>query len=95
VDRALLPTASLSGSNLVMTYYARTNDTNLSVVPWTHTNLASSSTWSTNGIIVTNIGTLNTNGTTLEKRTATVPQGTDTRKFLRLQVLLNQPLEQN
>jgi autotransporter-associated beta strand protein len=91
VDRTLMPAASLSGSDLVMTYYARTNDTNLSVVPWVNTDLSSSNTWNTNGIIVANIGTLNTNGTILEKRTATVPQGSDTRKFLRLKVTLTNP----
>jgi len=89
VDQALMPSPAISGGNLVLTYYARTNDTNLSVLPQVTTNLGSTSNWGTNGITInSNVATLTTNGTTLQKRTASVPISSNNKQFLRLRVLL-------
>jgi hypothetical protein len=87
ISRTLLPSNSLTpGSNgtknLVMTYFARTND-NVSLLPWASANLAASNGWTTNGIIVTILSNVATNGTNLEKRQATTP-ATNSQKFMRL-----------
>jgi hypothetical protein len=68
--------------NLVMTYFARTNE-NVSLLPWASANLALSNGWTTNGIIVTILSNVATNGTNLEKRQATTP-ATNSQKFMRL-----------
>ena len=74
--------------NLVMTYFARTNE-NVSLLPWASANLASSNGWTTNGIIVTILSNVATNGTNLEKRQATTP-ATNSQKFLRLRSIFTQ-----
>ena len=74
--------------NLVMTYFARTNE-NVSLLPWASANLASSNGWTTNGIIVTILSNVATNGTILEKRQATTP-ATNSQKFLRLRSIFTQ-----
>ncbi|NBS14687.1 MAG: hypothetical protein EBT57_07775, partial [Verrucomicrobia bacterium] len=91
LDRALAPTSSVSGSNLILTYYARTNDPALSVVPQVTTNIGSTTNWGTSGITInSNVSTITTNGVTLQKRTATVPVSGGARQFLRLKVTLTQ-----
>jgi hypothetical protein len=87
ISRTLLPSNSLAPGtngtkNLVMTYFARTNE-NVSLLPWASANLASSNGWTTNGVIVTILSNVATNGTNLEKRQATTP-ATGSQKFLRL-----------
>ena len=74
--------------NLVMTYFARTNE-NVSLLPWASANLASSNGWTTNGIIVTILSNVATNGTNLEKRQATTP-ATNSQKFMRLRSMFTQ-----
>ena len=74
--------------NLVMTYFARTNE-NVSLLPWASANLASSNGWTTNGIIVTILSNVATNGTNLEKRQATTP-ATNSQKFMRLRSIFTQ-----
>ena len=74
--------------NLVMTYFARTNE-NVSLLPWASANLASSNGWTTNGIIVTILSNVATNGTILEKRQATTP-ATNSQKFMRLRSIFTQ-----
>ena len=74
--------------NLVMTYFARTNE-NVSLLPWASANLASSNGWTTNGIVVTILSNVATNGTNLEKRQATTP-ATGSQKFLRLRSIFTE-----
>jgi beta-glucanase (GH16 family) len=71
-------------TNLVLTYFARTND-NVAIVPTVSSDLAASDGWSTNDITVTTLQTdIATNGTTLHLRQAVTP-ATGSRKFLRLE----------
>ena len=78
----LLPSANISGANLVLTYYSRTNS-NVSLTPMVSTDLANSNNWTNSGITVSTLTTLSTNGTTLEKRQASTPVS-GAKKFLRL-----------
>ena len=93
ISRTLLPSNSLTPGtngtkNLVMTYFARTNE-NVSLLPWASANLASSNGWTTNGIVVTILSNVATNGTILEKRQATTP-ATNSQKFLRLRSIFTE-----
>ncbi|MDA0293671.1 MAG: family 16 glycosylhydrolase, partial [Verrucomicrobia bacterium] len=93
ISRTLLPSNSLTPGtngtkNLVMTYFARTNE-NVSLLPWASANLASSNGWTTNGINVTVLSNVETNGTNLEKRQATTP-ATGSQKFLRLRSIFTE-----
>jgi beta-glucanase (GH16 family) len=78
----LLPTVNISGPNLVLTYYSRTNS-NVNLTPMVSTDLANSNNWTNSGITVNTLTTLSTNGTTLEKRQASTPVS-GAKKFLRL-----------
>jgi hypothetical protein len=78
----LIPTVNISGTNLVLTYYSRTNS-NVSLTPMVSTDLANSNNWTNSGITVSPLTTLSTNGTTLEKRQASTPVS-GAKKFLRL-----------
>lgn len=86
INRALLPinalTSGYEGTNLVMTYHARTN-ANVSLLPWAATDLLSDNNWGTNGVVVTILSNVLIDGTLLEKRQATTP-ATGAKKFLRL-----------
>jgi hypothetical protein len=86
LSRSLMPastTTNSGGTNqLVLTYFARTN-ANVTTVPVIATNLGTSN-WSTNGVVISNLQSVTTNGTTLQKRQATTPM-TGGKKFLRLQ----------
>ena len=93
ISRTLLPSNSLAPGtngtkNLVMTYFARTNE-NVSLIPWASANLAASNGWTTNGVIVTILSNVATNGTNLEKRQATTP-ATGSQKFLRLRSIFTE-----
>lgn len=78
---------NLGGTNhLVLTYFARTN-ANVATLPVVSTNLTSTN-WSTNGITVTDLQTVATNGTVLHKRQAITPM-TGGQKFLRLRSVLS------
>lgn len=96
LTRSLLPITTLATNSsnqtvLTLTYYARTNDTNLFLQPVWHTELAApTSSWSSN-VAVTTLGTTNTNGLVLERRQATVPVDGNSKKFLRLKATLSQP----
>jgi len=84
---ALCPSSSITPGtngtkNLVMTYFARTND-NVSLLPWASANLASSDGWTTSGVVVNVLSNTVVNGTTLQRRQATTP-ATGSQKFLRL-----------
>jgi beta-glucanase (GH16 family) len=88
LSAALMPsqttTTSNGTNNLVLTYFARTND-NVTIVPTVSSDLAALDGWSTNDITVTTLQTgISTNGTTLHLRQAVTPV-TGTRKFLRLE----------
>ncbi|MEY3479921.1 MAG: hypothetical protein RIQ71_696 [Verrucomicrobiota bacterium] len=89
LSRSLFPeqtTTNNAGTNqLVLTYFARTN-TNVTTVPMAVTNLGITN-WTTNGITITNLQNVTTNGTVLQKRRATTPM-TGTQKFLRLRSVL-------
>jgi hypothetical protein len=95
ISQSLRPVTTLTNNGsgqpvLALTYFVRTNDTNLSTQPVWHTNLSDPApSWSSN-VTVTVLGTTNTNGLTLEQRQATIPVDSDSRKFLRLKATLNQ-----
>ena len=82
ISSILLPSNTVSGGNLILTYYARTNG-NVSLTPVVSTDLANSNNWTNAGVTVTNLSTVSTNGTTLEKRQASTPLSGN-KKFLRL-----------
>ena len=95
ISQSLRPIATLTNNGsgqsvLALTYFSRTNDAKLSTLPVWHTNLSgAASTWS-NNVTVTLLSTTNTNGLTLERRQATVPVDSNSKKFLRLKATLNQ-----
>jgi hypothetical protein len=83
-DKVSLPTVALSGSNLTLTAVVRTNDTNLTIIGQSTTNLAG--TWTTispnsNGVVSTNTNNV-PNG--CQRRDFSVNGGTNNRTFLRL-----------
>lgn len=82
LSTSLLPSNSVNGANLVLTYYARTN-ANVVLTPVVSTDLASSNSWTNTGITVTNLTNVTTNGVVLQKRQASTPIS-GTKKFLRL-----------
>jgi len=86
-DKVSLPTISLNGSNVTLTAVVRTNDTNLTIIGQSTTNLAG--TWTTispnsNGVV--SIVSTNTNSVPLgcQRRDFSVPKDTNSRLFLRL-----------
>jgi hypothetical protein len=86
-DKVSLPTVALNGSNVTLTAVVRTNDTNLTIVGQSTTNLAG--TWTTispnsNGVV--SIVSTNTNSVPLgcQRRDFSVPKDTNSRLFLRL-----------
>lgn len=96
MNQALRPVTSLAKDTnnqpvLSLVYYARTGDTNLSIQPVWHSNLAvTADAWPSQGVTITSLGTVNTNGLVLERRQATIPVDSSSRKFLRLKATLNQ-----
>jgi hyaluronate lyase len=86
-DNVSLPTVALNGSNVTLTAVVRTNDTNLTIVGQSTTNLAG--TWTTispNSNGVASIVSTNTNSVPLgcQRRDFSVPKDTNSRLFLRL-----------
>lgn len=89
-DSVTRPTASVSGGNLLLTAIVRTNDSKLTVVGEAVTSLANYTnapsitpvTGSASGVSQAGVPA----GT--ERQAFTVPQGADTRKFLRLKATL-------
>jgi hypothetical protein len=89
-DQDRMPVSSFSNNELSLTYLARTDDTSLSIFPEVSTDLASSSGWSSSGIAVTSLGTVDINGTPFERRKAAVIAGSSGAKFMRVKIILNQ-----
>jgi hypothetical protein len=86
-DKVSLPTVALNGSTLTLTAVVRTNDTNLTIVGQSTTNLAG--TWTTispNSNGVASIVSTNTNNvpTGCQRRDFSVQKDTNSRLFLRL-----------
>jgi len=84
-DNVSLPTVAMNGSNLTLTAVVRTNDTNLTIIGQSTTNLAG--TWTTispnsNGVV----SIVSTNSVPLgcQRRDFSVPKDTNSRLFLRL-----------
>ena len=89
-DQDRLPVPSFSNNELSLTYLARTDDSNLSILPEVNTDLSSNSGWVRNGITVTSLGTVDINGTTFERRKATISLASSGAKFMRITITLNQ-----
>ena len=89
ISTSLLPSNSISGSNLVLTYFARTNS-NVTLTPVVSTDLSVTNSWTNSGVSVSTLSTTTTNGTVLEKRQATTPVS-GPKKFLKLNVLFTNP----
>jgi len=86
-DKVSLPTISLNGSNVTLTAVVRTNDTNLTIIGQSTTNLAG--TWTTispNSNGVASIVSTNTNNVPngCQRRDFSVQKGANSRLFLRL-----------
>jgi len=83
-DKVSLPTVALNGSNVTLTAVVRTNDTNLTIIGQSTTNLAG--TWTTispnsNGVVSTNTNNVPTG---CQRRDFSVQKDTNSRLFLRL-----------
>ena len=89
ISTSLLPSNAISGSNLVLTYFARTNS-NVTLTPVVSTDLSVTNSWTNSGVSVSTLSTTTTNGTVLEKRQATTPVS-GPKKFLKLNVLFSNP----
>jgi len=83
---AVLPQSGQSANRLVLNYQVRTNDPRVVIFPEVATDLSGTG-WASSGITVTNLGTTNVGGESLERRSASVPIDGG-RKFLRLRVNL-------
>jgi acetyl esterase/lipase len=94
-DQDRMPVSSFSNNELSLTYLARVDDANLSILPEVTTDLGSTSGWVSSaslnsGIAVTILGTVDINGTTFERRRATVAIDSTGAKFMRIKTILNQ-----
>ncbi|MFA9196814.1 MAG: immunoglobulin domain-containing protein [Aliarcobacter sp.] len=94
-DQDRMPVSSFTNNELSLTYLARTDDTSLSILPEVGTDLASNSGWVSSaslnsGITVVTLGTVDINGTTFERRKATIAVNGSDAKFLRIKIILNQ-----
>ena len=89
ISTSLLPSNSISGSNLVLTYFARTNS-NVTLTPVVSTDLSVTNGWTNSGVSNLLLTNITTNGTVLEKRQATTPVS-GPKKFLKLNVLFTNP----
>jgi len=91
-DGDLRPSMGSQSNQMTFTFFARTNDTNLSILPVSGTNLADPASWSTSNLTVVSAGTTNRNGETLAIRRVTLPLTNNPEKrFVRLQVQLKNP----
>jgi beta-glucanase (GH16 family) len=89
ISTSLLPSNSISGSNLVLTYFARTNS-NVTLTPVVSTDLSVTNSWTNSGVSNLLLSNITNNGTVLEKRQATTPVS-GSKKFLKLNVLFINP----
>lgn len=91
-DGDLRPSMDSQSNQMTFTFFARTNDTNLTILPVSGTNLADPGSWSTSNLTVVSAGTTNRNGETLAIRRVTLPLTNNPEKrFVRLQVQLKNP----
>jgi hypothetical protein len=96
-DQDRMPVSSFSNNELSLTYLARVreDDPSLSILPEVSTDLESNSGWVSSeslnsGITITNLGTVDIDGTTFERKKATVPIDSSGAKFMRIKTILNQ-----
>jgi hypothetical protein len=89
ISTSLLPSNSIISSNLVLTYFARTNS-NVTLTPVVTTDLSNTNSWTNSGVSNSILGSITNNGTVLEKRQATTPVS-GPKKFLKLNVLFTNP----
>jgi len=89
ISTSLMPSNSISGSNLVLTYFARTNS-NVTLTPVVSTDLSVTNSWTNSGVSNLLLSNITNNGTVLEKRQATT-QVSGPKKFLKLNVLFTNP----
>jgi hypothetical protein len=96
-DQDRMPVSSFSNNELSLTYLARVHedDPSLSILPEVSTDLESNSGWVSSeslnsGITITNLGTVDIDGTTFERKKATVPIDSSGAKFMRIKTILNQ-----
>lgn len=82
-ESSILPSPQLAGTNLRISFLARTNDSNLIIRPVISTNLTDSNSWSTNGVVKTG-GVATNNG--FEMQTWETPVGSAVRKFLKINI---------
>ena len=80
---SILPSPGVSGTNLRITFLARTNDSNLFIRPVVGTNLFDTNGWSTNGVVKT-VGVATNNG--FEWQTWETPVSGAVRKFLKINI---------
>jgi hypothetical protein len=88
LDPTLKPMVTVTGGNLVLTYYVRQGTVGLTVTPKTSSDLsAGPSGWVTDGVTVDNVGTATTvNGVSVQQKTASVPVS-GAKKFLRVEAV--------
>ena len=94
-DQDRMPVSSFTNNELSLTYLARTDDTSLSILPEVSTDLASNSGWVNSaslnsGITIVALGTIDINGTTFERKKATIAVNGSDAKFLRIKIILSQ-----
>jgi hypothetical protein len=88
LDPSLKPTVTVTGGNLVLTYYVRQGTVGLTVTPKTSADLAAvPSNWITTDVTVANVGAAReVNGIIVQQKTASVPVS-GTKKFLRVEAV--------
>ncbi|NCZ95633.1 DUF5011 domain-containing protein [bacterium] len=80
---SILPSPVTVGTNLRITFLARTNDSSLLIRPVASTNLSDSNSWNTNGVVKTT-GVATNNG--FELQTWETPVSGAIRKFLKINI---------
>jgi len=88
LDPTLKPTVTVTGENLVLTYYVRQGTVGLTVTPKTSDDLAAGlSGWVTTDVTVADVGVpRQVNGVNVQQKTASVPVS-GTKKFLRVEAV--------
>jgi hypothetical protein len=88
LDPTLKPTVTVTGGNLVLTYYVRQGTVGLTVTPKTSDDLeASPSGWVTTDVTVADVGVpRQVNGVNVQQKTASVPVS-GAKKFLRVEAV--------
>ncbi|NDD57497.1 MAG: DUF5011 domain-containing protein, partial [Verrucomicrobia bacterium] len=80
---SILPSSQITGTNLRISFLARTNDSNLVIRPVVSSNLVDTNGWSTNGVVKT-AGVTTNNG--FELQTWETPISGAVRKFLKINI---------